>query len=197
MEQSGYWGATAPARPSYRNCELPDTVDCVVIGGGLTGLSAAYHLARAGVGVLVLEQEHLGWGASSRNGGMGIPHLNAGFDSLIAKHGILMVDFANKLQDDEGYGRAAAIEHAAAIRLRPILMTTAATVMAMVPLLVVSGAGAAARARAPARAQGAVPQRGAHPGARRSQRGEAADRGGQRAGRRIDQRPVDDQLRVR
>ncbi len=64
---------------------------------------------------------------------------------LIAKHGILMVDFANKLQDDEGYGRAAAIEHAAAIRLRPILMTTAATVMAMVPLLVVSGAGAAAR----------------------------------------------------
>ena len=50
---------------------------------------------------------------------------------LIAKHGILMVDFANKLQDDQGYGRAAAIEHAAAVRLRPILMTTAATVVAM------------------------------------------------------------------
>ena len=64
---------------------------------------------------------------------------------LIAKHGILMVDFANKLQDDQGYGRAAAIEYAAAVRLRPILMTTAATVVAMVPLLVVSGAGAGAR----------------------------------------------------
>ena len=64
---------------------------------------------------------------------------------LIAKHGILMVDFANKLQVDEGYTRAGAIEHAAAVRLRPILMTTAATVVAMVPLLVASGAGAAAR----------------------------------------------------
>jgi multidrug efflux pump len=64
---------------------------------------------------------------------------------LIAKHGILMVDFANKLQEDEGYSRADAIEHAAAIRLRPILMTTAATVVAMVPLLIATGAGAAAR----------------------------------------------------
>jgi multidrug efflux pump len=64
---------------------------------------------------------------------------------LIAKHGILMVDFANKLQEEQGYGRAEAIEHAAAIRLRPILMTTAATVVAMVPLLIAGGAGAAAR----------------------------------------------------
>jgi hydrophobe/amphiphile efflux-1 (HAE1) family protein len=64
---------------------------------------------------------------------------------LIAKHGILMVDFAKKLQEDEGYTCADAIEHAAAIRLRPILMTTAATVVAMVPLLIAGGAGAAAR----------------------------------------------------
>ena len=64
---------------------------------------------------------------------------------LISKHGILMVDFANKLQEEQGYGRREAIEHAAAIRLRPILMTTAATVMAMVPLLIAAGAGAAAR----------------------------------------------------
>ena len=64
---------------------------------------------------------------------------------LISKHGILMVDFANKLQESQGLGRRAAIEEAAAIRLRPILMTTAATVMAMVPLLIVGGAGAASR----------------------------------------------------
>jgi len=64
---------------------------------------------------------------------------------LISKHGILMVDFANKLQVEQGLSRAEAIEHAAAIRLRPILMTTAATVMAMVPLLIAAGAGAAAR----------------------------------------------------
>ena len=55
---------------------------------------------------------------------------------LISKHGILMVDFANKLQADKGLNRRAAIEEAAATRLRPILMTTAAMVVAMVPLLI-------------------------------------------------------------
>jgi multidrug efflux pump len=64
---------------------------------------------------------------------------------LISKHGILMVDFANKLQVEQGYSRVAAIEYAAAIRLRPILMTTAAMVVAMVPLLIARGAGAASR----------------------------------------------------
>ncbi|MGB6345816.1 MAG: efflux RND transporter permease subunit, partial [Methyloceanibacter sp.] len=64
---------------------------------------------------------------------------------LISKHGVLMVDFANKLQVDQGLGRREAIEQAAAIRLRPILMTTAATVVAMVPLLIAKGAGAASR----------------------------------------------------
>jgi len=64
---------------------------------------------------------------------------------LISKHGILMVDFANKLQEEPGYSRREAIEHAAAIRLRPILMTTAAMVVAMVPLLIAKGAGAASR----------------------------------------------------
>jgi hypothetical protein len=55
------------------------------------------------------------------------------------------VDFANKLQEHQGYARRDAIEHAAAIRLRPILMTTAAMVVAMVPLLIARGAGAASR----------------------------------------------------
>jgi multidrug efflux pump len=64
---------------------------------------------------------------------------------LISKHGILMVDYANHLQEREGLDRRAAIERAAAIRLRPILMTTAAMVVGMVPLLIASGAGAASR----------------------------------------------------
>jgi multidrug efflux pump len=64
---------------------------------------------------------------------------------LISKHGILMVDYANHLQINEGLGRREAIERAAAIRLRPILMTTAAMVIAMVPLILASGAGAASR----------------------------------------------------
>ena len=63
---------------------------------------------------------------------------------LISKHGILMVEFANRLQE-EGMSRRHAIEHAAGVRLRPILMTTAAMVVAMVPLMVAEGAGARSR----------------------------------------------------
>jgi multidrug efflux pump len=63
---------------------------------------------------------------------------------LIAKHGILIVEFANQLQA-EGRSRRDAIEEAAGIRLRPILMTTAATVLAMIPLLISTGPGAGAR----------------------------------------------------
>ena len=64
---------------------------------------------------------------------------------LISKHGILMVDFANKMQEHEGMQKRQAIEHAAAVRLRPILMTTAAMVLGVFPLLIASGAGAASR----------------------------------------------------
>jgi hydrophobe/amphiphile efflux-1 (HAE1) family protein len=64
---------------------------------------------------------------------------------LISKHGILMVEFANLLQEREALDRRAAILKSAAIRLRPILMTTAAMVVGMVPLLFASGAGARSR----------------------------------------------------
>src|SRR5204862_3239248 len=64
---------------------------------------------------------------------------------LISKHGILMVEFANQLQVSQSLDRRAAIEQAARVRLRPILMTTAAMVVGLIPLLVASGAGAASR----------------------------------------------------
>ena len=64
---------------------------------------------------------------------------------LISKHGILIVEFANQLQIKEGLGKRAAVERAAAIRLRPVLMTTAATVLGVVPLLLATGAGAVSR----------------------------------------------------
>jgi multidrug efflux pump len=64
---------------------------------------------------------------------------------LISKHGILMVEFANALQVRENLDRRRAIERAAQVRLRPILMTTAAMVVGLVPLLTASGAGAASR----------------------------------------------------
>ncbi|MGL6160050.1 efflux RND transporter permease subunit [Microbulbifer sp.] len=63
---------------------------------------------------------------------------------VISKHGILVVEFANKLQE-EGHSKREAIEQAASIRLRPILMTTASLVLAMVPLLIAAGPGGGAR----------------------------------------------------
>ncbi len=64
---------------------------------------------------------------------------------LITKHGILMVEFANQLRHENNYDIRKAIEKAASIRLRPILMTTAAMVLAVIPLIIASGAGAASR----------------------------------------------------
>lgn len=63
---------------------------------------------------------------------------------LISKHGILIVQFANDLQR-EGKKKREAIEMAASIRLRPILMTTAAMVLGVIPLITATGAGAASR----------------------------------------------------
>ncbi len=63
---------------------------------------------------------------------------------LISKHGILIVEFAN-IKQKEGMSKRDAIEHAAAIRLRPILMTTAAMVLGVLPLIFATGAGAVSR----------------------------------------------------
>ncbi|HDM8261234.1 TPA: MexW/MexI family multidrug efflux RND transporter permease subunit [Proteus mirabilis] len=64
---------------------------------------------------------------------------------LISKHGILMVEFANELQVHKNLNRREAIIEAAKIRLRPVLMTTAAMVIGLIPLLFASGAGANSR----------------------------------------------------
>jgi multidrug efflux pump len=64
---------------------------------------------------------------------------------LISKHGILMVAFANQIQRSEGLDRAGAIVKAARVRMRPVLMTTAAMVAGLVPLVTATGAGAAGR----------------------------------------------------
>lgn len=63
---------------------------------------------------------------------------------LISKHGILIVQFANDLQK-EGKSKREAVQMAAGIRLRPILMTTASMVLGVVPLLTATGAGAQSR----------------------------------------------------
>jgi multidrug efflux pump len=63
---------------------------------------------------------------------------------LIAKNGILIVEFANKLQQ-QGANKLDAVHDAAMIRLRPVLMTSVATIAGHFPLVLVTGAGAAAR----------------------------------------------------
>src|ERR1700687_3491590 len=82
-----YYSATpnpAPARPA-----LPGetSVDACVIGGGLTGLSAALHLAERGYKTLLLEAEQVGWGASGRNGGQLNTGLRKGAGELIRLFG--------------------------------------------------------------------------------------------------------------
>jgi len=66
---------------------FPESTDVAVIGAGFTGLSAARTLARRGAQVLVLEAESIGWGASSRNGGMVLTGLKLGVNRLISLYG--------------------------------------------------------------------------------------------------------------
>ena len=81
-----YWLTTVqmpvpPAQP------LPGKVDVAIIGAGFTGLSAAQALAKRGAKVAVLEAETIGWGASSRNGGMVLSGLKLSVNQLISKYG--------------------------------------------------------------------------------------------------------------
>ena len=64
-----WYEASVGERPTYPVLDGSQTCDVVIIGGGFTGLSAAYHLAIKGVSVILIEQHRFGDGASGRNGG--------------------------------------------------------------------------------------------------------------------------------
>jgi glycine/D-amino acid oxidase-like deaminating enzyme len=85
-QELNYWLTTVemPASPPQ---PLPGSVDVAIIGAGFTGLSAALALAKRGAKVVVLESETIGWGASSRNGGMVLTGLKLGVNDLISKYG--------------------------------------------------------------------------------------------------------------
>lgn len=87
MRFTPYWLDTAPAGPDRSRTEIGGDVDVAVVGAGLTGLSAALHLARKGADVQVFERETVGWGASGRNGGMATTGLSIGFRDAIARYG--------------------------------------------------------------------------------------------------------------
>ena len=81
------WQATMPPMPDRRGRPLPDAADVVVVGGGLTGLSAARRAAELGASVVLLEGERIGWGASTRNGGMCHPGYKQALPALVREHG--------------------------------------------------------------------------------------------------------------
>jgi len=82
-----YWLDTARPAGDFRHRDLPGRADVAVVGAGLTGLSAAVHLARRGADVVLLEANTVGWGASGRNGGMATTGLAIPFARAVRRYG--------------------------------------------------------------------------------------------------------------
>jgi glycine/D-amino acid oxidase-like deaminating enzyme len=114
MKTVPFWTDDYP-RPSDLpvSNELPTEIDVAVIGGGYTGLSAARTLAKNGTSVAVLERETIGWGASSRNGGMTSGGLKADMPTIFKRYGkeyglkfwqatMDMLELIKELKDEEG-----------------------------------------------------------------------------------------------
>jgi len=87
MTQQIYWHTTVQMPNDSNLAPLPEKVDVAIIGGGYTGLSAARTLAKNGVKAAVLEANTIGWGASSRNGGMVLTGLKMGMKTVLKKYG--------------------------------------------------------------------------------------------------------------
>jgi glycine/D-amino acid oxidase-like deaminating enzyme len=87
VREHNFWLTTAKMPETDPSLRLPDGVNVAVIGGGFTGLSAARTLAKLGAKVAVFEAETIGWGASSRNGGMVLTGLKLGVNKLISMYG--------------------------------------------------------------------------------------------------------------
>lgn len=88
MSLGNYYEATAKVALDTRPLDGDLTVDVAIVGGGITGVSAALHLAERGYSVALLEAEHIGWGASGRNGGQVLPGFGASqsvIKSLVGK----------------------------------------------------------------------------------------------------------------
>src|SRR5215211_1507060 len=87
MTQQIYWHTTVQMPNDSNLAPLPEKVDVAIIGGGYTGLSAARTLAKNGVKAAVLEANTIGWGASSRNGGMVLTGLKLGMQTVMKRYG--------------------------------------------------------------------------------------------------------------
>jgi glycine/D-amino acid oxidase-like deaminating enzyme len=112
LRERSCWSDTVAPAPAHPPVPLPNRVDVAIVGAGFTGLSAALALAKRGASVAVLETHTVGWGASSRNGGMALTGLKRPVDWLAAKFGlpaarrlfdasIAAIDFVERLVRDE------------------------------------------------------------------------------------------------
>jgi gamma-glutamylputrescine oxidase len=97
---TSYWHATFD--PLVPDDELPPTAEVAVIGGGMLGCWTAYWLARAGVPVVLLEQNVIGWGATGRNGGFLVGGTASGFGAMAKRIG---EDAARQVETIAGEGR--------------------------------------------------------------------------------------------
>ncbi len=87
FSESNFWQTTA-SMPAATPGDVPARADVAVIGAGYTGLSAARTLAKRGVKVAVLEANSIGWGASSRNGGMVLTGMKLSAETLAKRYGM-------------------------------------------------------------------------------------------------------------
>lgn len=87
LKEKVYWHDTVEMPSGHEANPLPEKVEVAIIGGGYTGLSAALTLAKRGVSVAVLEARTIGWGASSRNGGMVLTGLKIPMQTAIKRYG--------------------------------------------------------------------------------------------------------------
>lgn len=114
MKFTSYWLDTAPAgSPERSKTAVEGRTEVAVIGGGLTGVVAALHLARSGAKVHLFEQHTVGFGASGRNGGMATTGMSIGIRDAVATMGFdkaaslyrtygQAVDLIEKLVTQEG-----------------------------------------------------------------------------------------------
>jgi len=113
LKQTSFWAETVDWSGRGGALGLPETADVAVVGAGFTGLCAGRALAKTGAQVAVIEAESVGWGASSRNGGMVLTGLKLPVGKLVEKYGLEVsrklyaaslasIDCVERIVNDEG-----------------------------------------------------------------------------------------------